>query len=141
MSFRGLSQQKHQKELSRAFAVQARSTSSISYVQFFICPFIVNKNRCSNVWTHVTNFKSEWLNLRKSHKKLLQAPYTVPGQCVTPLGHKRKVTSTDPHPGTLPNLQAKNSHQSPHCVCVLKLKFRHQDNHVCDRCSLGASID
>ena len=46
-SFRGLSQQKREKSLSRAFAMQARCTFCISYIQFFPGPFIGQKKRCS----------------------------------------------------------------------------------------------
>ena len=48
MSFRGLLQQEREKLLSRAFAMQARCTFCISYVQFFtFCPFIGQKKCCS----------------------------------------------------------------------------------------------
>ena len=46
-SFRGFSKQKREKSLSRAFAMQARCTFCISYVQFFTGPFIGQKKRCS----------------------------------------------------------------------------------------------
>ena len=60
-SFRGLSQQKREKSLSRAFAMQARCTFCISYVQFFTCPFMGQKNAAQFFLLALTTIKEEAL--------------------------------------------------------------------------------